>query len=80
MSPRAFALAASVLVEPASAHHGLGRFDPTRSIELEGTLTGLDFVNPHSYVNFDTVADDGTVIAMRCEMRSATVSRTAVKT
>jgi hypothetical protein len=69
------ALAASVLVQPVSAHHGLGRFDPTRHIELEGTLTGLDFVNPHSYVNFDTVGDDGEVIAMRCEMRSATVLR-----
>jgi len=70
-------LVTTALAVPAQAlaHHGLGRYDPTRHIEIEGTLTGLDFVNPHSYVNFDTVGDDGTVTAMRCEMRSATVLR-----
>ena len=60
---------------PAAAHHGLGRFDPTRSVELEGTLTGLDFVNPHSYVHFNAVGADGAIIAMSCEMRAATVLR-----
>ena len=62
---------ATLFALPASAHHGLGRFDPTRSIELEGTLTGLQFVNPHSYVSFDTVGPDGKTLAMSCEMRSA---------
>jgi hypothetical protein len=68
-------LAAIVIALPAAAHHGFGRFDPTRDIEIEGTLTGLDFVNPHSYVYFDAVGPDGEVIAMRCEMRAATVLR-----
>ena len=64
-----------VLVERAYAHHGAGRFDPRKSVELEGRLTRLDFVNPHSYVYFDAVGGDGKVIAMKCEMRSATVLR-----
>jgi hypothetical protein len=64
-----------LLAAPAAAHHGFGRFDPSREIELEGVLTGLDFVNPHSYVYFDTVGHDGNVIEMRCEMRAATVLR-----
>jgi hypothetical protein len=68
-------LTAPVLVERADAHHGAGRFDPRKSVELEGRLTRLDFVNPHSYVYFDAVGDDGKVIAMKCEMRSATVLR-----
>jgi hypothetical protein len=68
-------LASALLAAPARAHHGIGRFDPTGYIELEGTLTGLDFVNPHSYVHFDTMSDDGTVLAMSCEMRAATVLR-----
>jgi hypothetical protein len=59
----------------ASAHHGFGRFDPTRDIEIEGTLTGLDFVNPHSYVYFDVIQADGTVLETGCEMRAATVLR-----
>jgi hypothetical protein len=69
------ALAAIALTAPASAHHGFGRFDARKEIKLEGTLTGLDFVNPHSYVHFDTVGDDGKVLHMRCEMRAATVLR-----
>jgi hypothetical protein len=64
-----------VLDERAYAHHGIGRYDPREHVELEGTLTRLDFVNPHSYVYFEVVGEDGRVIAMRCEMRAATVLR-----
>ena len=64
-----------LLAAPISAHHGIGRFDPTRNLTVEGTLTGLDFVNPHSYVHFNTVDANGAVIAMQCEMRAATVLR-----
>jgi hypothetical protein len=60
---------------PGLAHHGIGRYDPAGYIELEGTLTDLDFVNPHAYVHFDTVTDDGSTLAMSCEMRAATVLR-----
>ncbi len=65
----------SALSTPAWAHHGFGRFDPTKDITLEGTLTGIDFVNPHSYLYFDSVASDGALLKMRCEMRAATVLR-----
>jgi hypothetical protein len=68
-------LTAIAFAAPASAHHGFGRFDPARDIEIEGTLTGVDFVNPHAYLYFDAVGSDGTVAAMRCEMRAATVLR-----
>lgn len=64
-----------VACAPALAHHGFGRFNPAVDIEVEGTLTGLDFVNPHSYVYFDTVGPDGETLPMRCEMRAATVLR-----
>jgi hypothetical protein len=71
-----FALALSaVMVAPALAHHGFGRFDPTKDITLEGTLTGIDFVNPHAYLYFDVTNADGEVTPMRCEMRAATVLR-----
>jgi hypothetical protein len=69
------ALVAVVLAAPAGAHHGFGRFDPSGNVELEGTLTGVDFVNPHAYVYFDAVSSDGEISAMRCEMRAATVLR-----
>jgi uncharacterized protein DUF6152 len=68
-------LAVSVLVERAYAHHGAGLYDMRKNVELEGTLTRVDFVNPHTYVYFDVVGDDGKVIAMKCETRGATVLR-----
>ena len=67
--------AAALLAAPALAHHGFGRFDPTKDITLQGTVTGIDFVNPHAYLYFDAVAADGKVQPMRCEMRAATVLR-----
>ena len=75
--PRVFvaAVAAVTISAPVWAHHGFGRFDPSRDIEVEGTLTGVDFVNPHAYVYFDAVGSDGEIIPMRCEMRAATVLR-----
>jgi len=71
----ALALVVVVLAAPVSAHHGIGRFDPTREINVEGTLTSLDFVNPHSYVHFNSIDANGAPIAMQCEMRAATVLR-----
>jgi hypothetical protein len=68
-------LVLAVVAGPAAAHHGFGRFDPSKDITLEGTLTGIDFVNPHAYLYFDAVAADGKVTKMRCEMRAATVLR-----
>src|SRR5687767_13532706 len=68
-------LTVPLLVERADAHHGAGRFDPRQKVELQGKVTRVDFVNPHTYVYFDVVGDDGKVIAMRCETRGATVLR-----
>ena len=72
---RAAFLALLVTATPALAHHGFGRFDRNAEIEVEGILTGLDFVNPHSYVYFDVMQPDGSVLSMGCEMRAATVLR-----
>jgi uncharacterized protein DUF6152 len=69
------AVAAAAFAAPALAHHGFGLFDRTKPVEIEGTITGIDFVNPHSYLNLDVVDPAGTVIAMRCEMRAATLLR-----
>ncbi len=68
-------VAAVVLAAPLWAHHGFGRFDPTKEITLQGTLTGIDFVNPPAYMYFDAMLPDGKVQPMRCEMRAATVLR-----
>src|SRR4029079_19281464 len=64
-----------MLVERAYAHHGAGLYDMRKNVELEGKLTRVDFVKPHTYVYFDVVGSDGKVIAMKCEKREATVLR-----
>jgi hypothetical protein len=58
---------------PALAHHGFGRFDMETWVDYTGTLTELELVNPHSYLNFETVDADGKPLLVRCEMRAATL-------
>ena len=73
-----FALAAIIALcipTGALAHHGMGFYDRSKHVELHGVIRGIDFVNPHSYLRFDATEADGKVIAMRCEMRAATLLR-----
>lgn len=60
---------------PAWSHHGFGTFVMDEDVEISGTVTELDFVNPHSWLYMDVVQDDGSVAAFRCEMRSANTLR-----
>jgi hypothetical protein len=57
------------------AHHGVANFDLNKDLTITGTVTRLDFVNPHSWLFFDAVGDDGRVVPWRCELRGATVLR-----
>ena len=74
-SALALAAAGLSLTSVAIAHHGFGNFDTKSEVALEGTITGIDFVNPHAYVYFDAVAAEGAKTPHRCEMRAATVLR-----
>lgn len=56
-----------------AAHHGAGTFDRNSSVEYSGTITGVDFVNPHAWVYFEVVNAQGETERHRCEMRAATV-------
>jgi hypothetical protein len=73
----ALAIAAATLTASAAvhAHHGFGQFDRSKPVDLTGVITGIDFVNPHSYLRFDTENAAGETVAMRCEMRAATLMR-----
>ena len=68
-------LAGSFPGSDAAAHHGFGRFDRSRPVDIEGVITGIDFVNPHAYLHLDVRGAAGETIAMRCEMRAATLLR-----
>ena len=59
----------------AGAHHGFGQFDRSQPVAIEGVITDIDFVNPHAYLYLDVTDEAGETIAMRCEMRAATLLR-----
>jgi hypothetical protein len=68
-------LLGAALTGGASAHHGFGNFDTNQEVTLKGTVTGIDFVNPHAYVYFTVNEAGGAKTPFRCEMRAATVLR-----
>lgn len=64
-----------VCTSPAWAHHGVGTFELGKSVTFNGTLTKIEFINPHSWLYFDVKEADGRTSKHRCEMRSAHVLR-----
>jgi hypothetical protein len=45
--------------QPLQAHHGGAAFDQTQSVTLQGTMTELQFANPHVLLFFDIKNDKG---------------------
>ena len=46
----------------ASAHHAFNaEFDQDRPIQLRGTVTRVEWINPHTWIHIDVKNEDGTV-------------------
>jgi len=70
-----FAIAAALLSMivglPASAHHSFAaEFDASKAIRVSGTLTKIDWANPHIYFYLDVKEDGGNVVKWSCEAGS----------
>jgi hypothetical protein len=72
-----------LLAIPVWAHHSItAEFDTSKSITVKGTLTKIEWVNPHAYVYVDSKDDKGVVTAYSFEtgppgnLRRAGVLRT----
>lgn len=64
-----FFVAAAFLTElPVYAHHSFAaEYDGSRSVRLIGTITRIEWTNPHSYFFIDVKDEKGNVVNWGCE-------------
>ncbi len=89
---RTFIAAAAALTSalaaagPVLAHHSVaGVFDTSETRTWKGTITKIDWINPHTYIHLAVENDDGTVTEWEMEsippamMRKAGITRKMIQ-
>ena len=58
-------------VVPLLAHHSFAaEFDASKAVRVTGTLTKIEWTNPHSYFYIDVKEDNGNIVKWSCEAGS----------
>ena len=73
MKLRAMVLAvagAAIFALPAAAHHSFAMFDQTRIVMLEGTVSEFEWINPHSWLHFMAMGENGQAQEFSIELAS----------
>src|SRR5207244_9551708 len=71
----AISVAVFLTIMPVSAHHPIAaKFDPARAVTLRGSVTEVDWANPHVHV-FMNVRDSSGVMNWAVELESPIARR-----
>jgi len=66
--PFAAAAVLAVAAGEGGAHHSVaGQFDASKRITITGTVTKVDWINPHTYLHIDVADEQGAVTSWRLE-------------
>ena len=55
---------------PVFAHHGTAEYDNAKTISLQGTVTALQYLNPHALILFTVKDDKGQAAEWTAELQS----------
>ena len=69
-----FFLCGLIMLMPAWAHHSFtAQFDAKKPITLKGTVTDMEWINPHAWIHMDVKGDDGKVVNWMVETGSPNI-------
>ena len=72
------ALGVTALAADAGAHHSVaGVFDAGNRTTISGTISKVDWINPHVYIYLDVVEESGAVTTWRLESLPTAMLRKA---
>ena len=70
--------AVSLTALSASAHHSFaGEFDTAKKAQLVGTISQVEWINPHTYIHIDVKDEQGAIATWRLESLPTAMMRKA---